>query len=254
MIAAGELLENRFGIRFENFTVFPKDTLEALHRPDPGEDLSNAVTIVSAADPSIVKHVQVLSEVANSPNAAELSIGERKRYYESLKAIYKKLPFNYREASQDSNTLFIGIEREGRILAEAMGCLPAGHSLRPNTKRVFFEGGLEIGITGIPELPHFAQAVIIDGAIASGATLIAMIGKLRQVVSSFHILSAHATWEGLRAICRYCATEGLKTQIQVGHATMGINDHFYAVQSDDAGKLVVGDLGDTISDLPSERT
>lgn len=251
MQAAGEPLEDQFRIRFESFTVFPQATLSLLHSPEGAEDISEKVTIVSASDASILSQIQVLSEVANCSGT---TLDRRRRYYEGLKMIYSKLPFDYREKSQDAKTLFVGIEREGRILAEAMGCLPLGHSVCPHAKRVPFEGGLEIGITGIPELPHFAQAVIIDGAIASGATLIAMIGKLRHVVSSFHILSAHATWEGLRAICRYCAAEGLEIQIQVGHATTGINDHFYAVQSDDAGKLVVGDLGDTISDLESERT
>jgi hypothetical protein len=249
MIAAGEPLENRFGIRFENFTVFPKDGLDTLHRPDPGEDLSGSVTIVSVTNPSIVEDVRVLSEIANSPPAAELSTGERRRYYESLMAIYKKLPFNYREASKDSKTLFVGIEREGRILAEAMGCLPIGHSLRPNTKRVLFEDGLEIGITGIPELPTYSRAIIIDGAIASGATLIAIIEKLRRYMPSFSIHSAHATWEGIRAICRYCSAEGIDVHVLVGHATAGLNEHFYAIQADNPERVVVGDLGDTISAL-----
>jgi hypothetical protein len=70
---------------------------------------------------------------------------------------------------------------------------------------------------------------------------------LRDHVTSFSIYSAHATLEGLRAIGRYATTEGLGLQIVVGHATSGLNVHFYAVLPGDPSKLMVGDLGDTIS-------
>ena len=188
----------------------------------------------------------ILTEVANS---SPITRKQRVAYYEALTNIYRNLPNDPVEACRDANTLCVGIEREGRMLAEAIGCLPEGRGLRPHAKRVPFEGGLEIGIKGIPELPQYTNCVIIDGAIASGATLIAVMSSLRKAASSFRIYSAHATREGLRAISRYSSLEGLDVDITVGHATSGINDHFYATFPDAPDKVVVGDLGDTISDL-----
>ena len=250
MREAAQPLEGRFGIRFESFTVFPGATLQELHRYE-SEDMSDRVTVVSQSDPSILHEIEILTAVANKKNAGR---SEREAYFDALKRIYHHLPQPAPEHLADATKLFVGIEREGRILADASGCLPLGHSLCPHTKRVPLEQGLEIGVTGIPTLPPYSGCVIIDGAIASGATLIAVINKLRSATSSFEIRSAHATWEGLRGIVGYCASEGIDIRILVGHATSGLNDHYYAVQQDDPSTLVVGDLGDTISDLTDPRS
>jgi hypothetical protein len=190
--------------------------------------------------------MQLLADVANNESPTR---SEREAYFASLKRIYSRLPPPSRGGSSDQTALFVGVEREGRILAEAIDCLPAGHSIHPHTKRVPLGDGLEIGIAGIPPLSAYSHAVIIDGAIASGATLIAVISKLRSAAPSFEVRSAHAAWEGLRAIVRYCEGVGVRIQIVVGHATAGLNCHFYAIQENDPSSVVVGDLGDTISDL-----
>jgi orotate phosphoribosyltransferase-like protein len=159
------------------------------------------------------------------------------------------LPFQPTLYKDDPDTLFVGIQREGYQLAQSMGCMPEGHSIAPHAKRIHFEDGLLVGLTGISALSSFRRCVLIDGAIATGSTLIAILEQLKSSAGSFYICSAHATVEGIQAILRYAERAGLDLKIVVGHATRGLNDHFYATLPSDPGKLVVGDLGDTISEL-----
>jgi uracil phosphoribosyltransferase len=120
--------------------------------------------------------------------------------------------------------------------------------MRPHAKRIPFKGGLIVGLTGfqLPQ-PNNDRCIIVDGAIASGATLMAIIGNLRSVTSTFYIYSVHSAYEGLRAILRYGQSIGVDIQITVGHATVGINKKFYAIDANNPKRVVVGDLGDTIS-------
>jgi uracil phosphoribosyltransferase len=90
--------------------------------------------------------------------------------------------------------------------------------------------------------------MIVDGAIASGSTVMAIIDRLQRIAPEFHIFSVHATYEGVWAISSLAASCGVKVAITVGHATAGLNDHFYAVDS--TGRQQVGDLGDTICGEP----
>ena len=72
---------------------------------------------------------------------------------------------------------------------------------------------------------------------------------LQSDVRSFQIYTVHSTCEGLRAIVRYGELLGLHIGITAGHATSGMNGKFYATVPGDPSKLMVGDLGDTISFL-----
>jgi hypothetical protein len=45
---------------------------------------------------------------------------------------------------------------------------------------------------------------------------------------------------------------GLSVKITVGHATLGLNDKFYAVDQVNTKLVVVGDLGDTINEFDDE--
>ena len=247
MRAAAEIFEKRFSVEFGTLTHMPAAALANLHSPpEDGPDLPESVSVASAHDPCVLADVSVLTAVANS---SKVSVADRHRYFDALTSIYAKLPRKPIQAREDPNTLFVGIEREGRILAESLNCLPDGHSIRPHAKRIWFDDGLLVGFTGIPPLPTFGRCTVIDGAIASGSTLIALLEHLQAVVRSFHIYSAHAAWEGLRAITRYANATGLEVQVTVGHVTRGINDHYYAILPEDHGQVVVGDLGDTISEL-----
>ena len=51
-------------------------------------------------DASILSQIQVLSEVANCSGA---TLARRRRYYDALRMIYCKLPFNYREKSTEES-------------------------------------------------------------------------------------------------------------------------------------------------------
>jgi uracil phosphoribosyltransferase len=247
MQSAAEKYEKRFEIRFDSLTCFSRDLLSNLHHP--GTDITvvpDNVTIASKSDKRILQDMEVLSGVANSLSA---TVDQRAAYFAALKNIYIKLPTRPDGATQDEHTLFVGIEREGRILAESLGWLPSSHNLHPHAKRVPFENGLLVGLSKFPPLRDYARCFIIDGAIASGSTLITVIEKLRRGTSTFNIFSVHSTYEGLQALARYGNSQHLELKITVGHATAGMNAKFYAVDSADPAKLIVGDLGDTISDM-----
>lgn len=106
-----------------------------------------------------------------------------------------------------------------------------------------------VGVSGLRPVDLVSQCLVIDGAIASGATTIAIMELLRSATSSFRIFSVHATYEGLRAIQRYAVHAGLDLAPIVGHATAGLNPKYYAIDPEDKSRVVVGDLGETISDL-----
>jgi hypothetical protein len=247
MLAAADPYEQQFGIQFETFTHFPAEMLASLHE-DLQEELPSTISVVSHGDRSIADLVHVLTEIANSPKP---TIEQRTLYLTTLEQIYRRLPFDPRTAANAARTLVIGVEREGRIIAETLGCLPLGHSLHPHGKRIRFERGLLVGLTEIPEIGHYDECVIIDGAIASGATLMALMERLRSITNTFRIYSAHGTLQGVRALARYGANLGGHVRVTVGHVTSGLDSHFYATIPGNPHKVVVGDLGDMISPLVS---
>ncbi len=236
--------ESRFDLRFENFAYFRRGGLRWLHAADAELDARIESRVLDRPPfPTVASDIDVLTRVANS---TEIANHERLEYVRALTSIYRKLPSNPQLHRQDGSVLFVGVEREGRILAEALGCLPEGHSLRPHAKRIPHNKGLLVGVRGLRPERLYESCTIIDGAIASGATLITMMMELAENTRSFHIFSAHATWEGVRGLVRFAGASDLSIRITVGHLTAGIDSHFYAVLSDDTSKLVVGDLGDTI--------
>jgi hypothetical protein len=244
---AEEVYEHKFHVRFANLAHFPKTLMEKLHKPDDGtEEVGGDVAIASREDPTVLSELQTLERVAN---ARDPSRDDRLQYFTALKAVYQKLPRGPQEYVHLPDTLCVGIAREGRILAEAMDWLPPDRALRPDMKRIPYQGGLIVGLSELPELQRFGRVIIIDGAIASGATTITLIEKLRTYLDNFYIYSIHSPYEGLRGITRYCRAAGVKVAITVGHATVGLNKKYYATDPQDPDKLVVGDLGDTISDL-----
>jgi putative hydrolases of HD superfamily len=123
---------------------------------------------------------------------------------------------------------------------------PAGRHLIPSAKRMAYEGGLLVGLDFDEVTPgRYRRCVIVDGAIASGVTLMALIHRLQPSIREFHVFSAHATQSSLRALARFGAWIGVEIDIVVGHVSGRLNEKYYAVEDD--GRLVVGDLGDMIS-------
>lgn len=247
MQTAAEEFERTFNIEFETLHFFPEFLLRKLHHIEgAGTGLPPEIEITSEKDQTITQDIQVLSNIVNN---MPVDPTQRARYFETLKAIYRKLHSSPDEFKQDRSMLFIGIEREGRILARDLEWLPLEHHANPHAKRIRYEGGLLVGVTKIENLEAYSKCLIIDGAIASGATIISVIEKVRPLISSYKVYSVHSTYEGLHAISRYCASTGLDIKVTVGHATQGLNNKFYAVEGLNTKLLVVGDLGDTISDL-----
>jgi hypothetical protein len=249
MRLAADVFEKKFGVHFSSFTYFSKKLFDQWHHSDMPE-LSSAfdATIASEKDPSILNDIRTLTEVANR---ADTRMEERREYMDALLRIYRKLELSPEGFITNPGAVYVGIEREGRLLADTLGCLPKERSLHPHAKRIPFEGGLLVGLTNITLDATYEECVIIDGAIASGATIIAVMEKLRSKVTSFHVFSAHATLEGLRAIAQYAASSKIKVAVVAGHASEGLNDHYYATLPEDSSKLIVGDLGDTISSVIS---
>lgn len=202
MLEAAKPYENKFGDHFETFLYFSKELFGQLH--DPGADplwLPAEVTVASQSDPTILTEMEIFRKVANAPL---LTAKMKRDYYAALLAIYKKLPRQPQKMALDAGTCCVGIEREGRILAEAIGCLPPERSLTPHAKRIPYEGGLLVGWwCKSPPVQRYENCVIIDGAIASGATLMATLMQLKRIADSFHIYSIHGPCEGLRAIVTF---------------------------------------------------
>lgn len=237
--------EDRFHLRFETFTYFRSIALKKLHSSSAAVEnlLRDSATLDHPSYAAIKVELGVLTRVAN---LQRITTSDRTAYFEALRSIYQKLPTSPTEHRQDGSVLFVGVEREGRILAQVLRCLPEGHFITPHAKRIPHKKGLLVGINGLNVTRLYQRCTIIDGAIASGATIITMMHGLKDVVRAFHIFSAHATLEGLRGILRYALSQDLTVCFTVGHITSGIDDHFYAVLPDDPARLVVGDLGDTI--------
>jgi hypothetical protein len=247
MQKAARTYEERFNISFYTLTYFPKPLLDKLFCAEEGvNDIPASVTVTSRNNKSIIGEIEILTRIAN---ALAISLDDRREYFATLKSIYSKLPLPPDFKCSDMKSLFVAPEREGRILADAMGWLPSEHSLHPHAKRIPYDGGLLVGLDKCETTSSYDNSVIVDGAIASGVTIMAVMCKLQNVVKTFHIYTVHSTCEGLRAIVRYGESLGLHINITVGHTTPGMNEKYYAILSSDSSKLMVGDLGDTIGDL-----
>ncbi|MFN3650358.1 MAG: phosphoribosyltransferase [Armatimonadota bacterium] len=246
--AAADPYQAAYGIEFQTLVHFAGPVLRELHRTvqDPTE-IQGQVTMASRGEDgdAILAEMEILKRVANTPHPSD---EDRGSYLAALQSIYRRLPSQPEELLRAPDTLCIGIEREGRILAQQMGWLPESGFIPFHAKRIPFGDGLLVGLTEIPSKRDCKRVVIVDGAIASGATVVALLCMLlRSNVREVHLYSVHSSFEGLRAIMRYAGRHGITMEITVGHATAGINSKFYAVDATDPSMVVVGDLGDTIT-------
>jgi uracil phosphoribosyltransferase len=240
--------ESRFGILFTRFVVYSEAFLNELHQTSSLESEMARVQVATNRNPELLRHFKIFSDVANAKNA---TAGARHRYFESLRAIYAALIQSPARFLNNARIAFVAPEREGRILAQTMGWLPLDHSFHPDAKRIPFEGGLVVGLNDLDTKQRFERVDIVDGAIASGATSMAVMECLANSSRVFDVYSVHATTEGLRAILSFGKLRGLDLTVNVGHVTTGLNRKYYAIESDSSNaRLIVGDLGDTISDLP----
>lgn len=246
LLEAAAAYEQRFDVRFDTFVFFDTDLLADLHTEGP---LPPAMVQASAADEQVTGFVETITQVANLPVQTDR---DRARYLQALEDIYRRLAVSPVDAARAAD-LVIAPQREGRILAERLGCLPAKASWLPQAKRIAVDGGLMVGFDTHPGQPVAGRVAVIDGVIASGATLMAALQLGVAPGASVEVFTCHSTAAGVVGLARYATRLGQQLILHVGHVSGRLNDRFYAVDPADPGRLVLGDVGDTISDIAGEQ-
>lgn len=236
--------EHTYDARFSSLTVLPANYLHALHAPKR-HTLPATFRVVSKETPEVERLADSLATIANDK---DLTKAKRVVYRDTLEHIYRLIGI---DAARErfSGALWVAPEREGRILAERLGCLSVACSIAPTAKRMPYKGGIAVGVDMPPAAQAFSDCVIVDGAIASGATLIALIERLKGTAQRVRVYAAHCTVASLWGLAAYADAAGVDLHVVVGHASGVLNEKFYAVSALDSSRLMVGDLGDTISDL-----
>lgn len=245
--AIARTFAEKYGESFDSVYLFPDEQLSRLHAAEPRpEELargSGTVVIASALDPCIPAAIYTLTRLANG-DAPTL----RHQYLQTVCDLYRRLPGEPELLANDPATLCIAPEREGRIIAEALGWLHPGLHVIPEAKRMRYSAGLAValGMTAIPD--NLSACMIVDGAIASGATIMSICQRVSQRFHRIYVYSIHATPSSLRALSRFAAVLGIDLTLIVAHASGVLNGKYYAVEPEDPAQLIVGDMGDLVTE------
>lgn len=243
LLEAATVYERRFETTFDTFVFFDTALLTNLHAEGP---LPETIVQASATDPTVADHVDALTRVANLDTQ---SADDQTRYLHTLEAIYSRLAASPVAACREAD-LVIAPQREGRILAERLGCLPGEAPVwAPQAKRIAVRGGLLVGFDSRPPSTVDGRVVVIDGVVASGVTLMAALHLAAAPGARIDIFTSHSTAAGALALGRYADRLMHSTMVHVGHVSGVLNDRFYAVDPADPGRMVLGDVGDTISGI-----
>lgn len=243
---AAKEFEVRFGATFDSLTYFSPPLLQVLHTSDSPGTVPTDVQVASFRSPAVVEEVDAMTDVAN---LADRTDSHRLAYRDALLRIYEALPLSVAEEAANPEVHCVGPEREGRDLAEMLGALPEDRSMTPSAKRIPYEGGILVGISGIRTDVAPVECLIIDGVVASGATMMALLQSLPVSVERVTLLTAHSTEAGVWAISRYSRLLEIDLRIAVGHVSGVLNEHFYAADKNNSSRVLLGDVGDTISGL-----
>ncbi|MFE9635317.1 hypothetical protein [Streptomyces sp. NPDC006463] len=244
-----ERYEEQYGSRFHQLVHFDRQVLKDLHAPGA---LPDTVRIASDTRLDVVERMATVTSVANLP---EQRHADRDRYLRALLDIYAMLPVQAADAASVPGATVLAPEREGRILAELLGVMPDGRCWAPQAKRMPVDGGLLVGVD--EQLPAAAdRLVIVDGVVASGVTLMAMMRLAAVPGAVVDVFTCHATEEGALALARCAQALGLSLTLHVGHVSGMLNDKYYSVDPGAPATLLLGDIGDTISpvaqDIPTQ--
>ncbi|WP_412075953.1 hypothetical protein ACLF6K_09060 [Streptomyces xanthophaeus] len=235
-----EDFEKEHDTYFSHLVHFDPRALESLHAPGP---LPPNIRVASDTLPAVIERMATVTEVANLPAQSD---ADRGRYLRALLDIYGMLPVQAGDSATVPGTTVIAPEREGRILAERLGVLPEGGNWTPHAKRIPLDGGLLVGVDEwVPARAD--RLVIVDGVVASGVTLMAMMRLTVLPGAAVEIFTCHSTRQGALALARYAEQLGVSLTLHVGHVSGELNGKFYAVAPDAPGQLLLGDVGDTIS-------
>ncbi len=239
-----EKYEREYGARFSHLLHFDSPTLKSLHAPG---ELPGSVRVASDGRPGVIERMAVVTEIANLPEPQE---ADRRDYLRALLDIYDMLPVQVRDAAAVPGAVVIAPEREGRILAERLGVVTHHQGWTPQAKRMPAAGGLLVGVDR--RLPaRCDRLVIVDGVVASGVTLMAMVDLATRPGAVVDVFTCHATAEGALALTRYAEQRSVSLAVHAGHVSGILNEKFYTVEPDDQSTLVLGDIGDTISPVVS---
>lgn len=242
MLEATAPYEQRFGAVFETLTWFPSPVLEKMHASPNGKFIPPDVVVASATKPHILEHVRTLTSVAN---LATPDREDRLAYREAVESILLALPGGPDAFKHVDNALFVAPRREGALIASRLGFMEGEHGFMPDAKRVPFDSGLLVALSKIPEYRRFSKCILIDGAIATGTTLVSLMERLAPRVDAFRVYAAHSTVAGLWALQNYAAAAQLDFSCVVGDASGKLNGKFYA-EHPNTHMLVLGDVGDII--------
>jgi hypothetical protein len=222
-LAIARPYEERYATRFSSFTVFPPWALAELHFQPSSGTLPPELRVASGAVDELAGPLELLSRAA----ARDAVDAEARRSY--ARAVFELLPEQPQRFARSPDVLCVGPEREGRTLAIDIGCEPEGRSVFPATKRMPFRGGLMIGMSDTPERVPYQECIVVDDVIASGATLIALMGALSGSIDTFRVFAAHGTPAGVWAISRYAGGAGLDVTISVGRVGGRLGSDFRVV-------------------------
>ena len=237
MSKATEVYEARFDTCFETLTVLTGKNLT--ERAD-----SRLFAGVVSELPRTEWSDSVFSELRRIANLNSSTV-EGERFNQFLVDVYGRL--DNTDVVSDDATLMVAPRREGAALAQALGWLTTNKSATPEAKRIPFDGGLLVGLAGLPQnLSEFSRVVIVDGAVASGATVMAIIDQLGAAgIRDFRLLSVHGTEAGISNIIRLVRNWHAMIRISIGRISGVLNNYFYAIDPT-SGAQLVGDLGERI--------
>lgn len=188
---------------------------------------------------------QIFTQVANNPHPRR---EDRIIYLSELLHAYRRMESSLAIAS---DTILIGPQREGALLVRELGWdKKAKRTLFPHAKRIPYQKSLVVGLGDIQLEVGGTKAVIVDGAIASGATLMAIMSLLRaKGTKEIEIYSVHGTEKGLFNLDQFAQENDIQLAIHIAFVSGILNEKYYAVYPYDPSTLVIGDLGDTITVL-----
>jgi hypothetical protein len=233
-----ERYEQTFGVGFELVAHFDADLLHDLHVDGPGPA---RLQVASSNDTRALACIERITDIANRSQTDD----DRREYLRMLEDIYATFLTDPAAAAGEAD-LVISPRREGLLLADRIGCTPNPRVWAPHQKRMGIDDGMLVGIDGAPDHAVGGRIVAIDGAIASGVTLMAALQLAARPGATVEVFSCHGTAAGIAAVDRYADRLGVTASFHVGHISGQLNDHYYAVDPPDSGRVVLGDIGDTI--------
>ena len=189
--------------------------------------------------------LETISKLANDKH---VTFEGRQRYLSIFLDIYRAMHFD-----ETSSGITVAPRREGTLFARELGLLSKGPSFLPHMKRIPLGDGLAVGIEFLPDkLDRTSSCRIVDGAIASGATVITLMDIFSSATDRFDIYTVHCTQASVNALLHYGAILQKEVIVHAGFVGGVLNKKFYAVAATDSSSVIVGDVGDMIAPLFKE--